>query len=102
MYTDVLAFDEVITKFSSTLVPVLDLPPQGVTTTSEHIFIRALARVALIRLHCNFKRQQQRSRDACIAAADSALAVIRELDLSNAKLVDPIMAVRPSLTHSAH
>lgn len=60
---------------------------------NEMIVARTLARIALIRLHCKHKEREQRSRDACIAAADAALAVVRDMNLGSVVCVDPIMAV---------
>ncbi|THH22536.1 hypothetical protein EUX98_g8163 [Antrodiella citrinella] len=105
LHADILAFDECITRFITALTPPSQFDPEVIASGSgsgsvdvphthpDLVLIRTLARVALIRLHSCLKNQDQRSRDACVAAADGAAAVVRDLDLPNLRFVDPLMAI---------
>ncbi|TCD69522.1 hypothetical protein EIP91_007452, partial [Steccherinum ochraceum] len=92
LYASVLSFASVIANFSHTLTPVTDLPTEGPHTASKRLMSRALARASLILLHRNFRGREQRSREACLGAADEALRVLGELEVGRIYCVDALFA----------
>ncbi|KAH8103333.1 hypothetical protein BXZ70DRAFT_719990 [Cristinia sonorae] len=89
-FENVASLDGLITTFINALPPSTDAGTVGLMVT------HTLARVALIRLHLSLKRQDQASKDSCVAAADSALAILDRLNIQatgTRVVIDPILPV---------
>lgn len=91
---DLFRLDNYITAFTAKLAFGDDARSEA----NQHSLVaRILARVALIQLHSDEPSGDSRHHDACMAAANSALAVIENLKIDDIKYLDPIMAVSPLL-----
>lgn len=83
--------DNLITSFINNLPA--QLPAAAPGDACETLVACTVARVAVIQLHIRFSREQERSRDSCVAAANAVVATIRDIDAGRIGYIDPIMAV---------
>ena len=69
----------------------------------ERLVASTIARVASIQLHIRFARDQARSRERCLAAANGIVASVQHARASQLGFLDPIMAVSdPSFVFSTY
>jgi hypothetical protein len=84
------ALDNLITSFINYLPHLLVISPGDALET---LVACTIAQVAVIQLHVRFSKEQAGSRDSCIAAANSILATVQNLNINTLGYLDPIMAV---------
>ena len=82
--------DNLIAAFINTL-PQIQVVTAG--ESSDTLVACTLARVAVIQLHIPLVAEQERSRDSCVAAANSVVAMVQNLSTNHVGYIDPIMAV---------
>ncbi|KAF7792786.1 hypothetical protein EIP86_003885 [Pleurotus ostreatoroseus] len=59
----------------------------------ERLVAGTIARVAVIQLHVRFVREQTRSRQRCLMAANEIVTSVQDIKRDNLGFLDPIMAV---------
>ncbi|KIP11315.1 hypothetical protein PHLGIDRAFT_124964 [Phlebiopsis gigantea 11061_1 CR5-6] len=82
--------DNLITAFINTLPQVRRVTPGE---ACDVLIACTVARVAVIQLHIRFVREQERSRDSCVATANSIVATLQNIDVGRVGFIDPIMAI---------
>ena len=82
--------DNLIAAFINTLPQIQAVAPGD---GSETLVACTIARVAVIQLHIPLVAEQERSRDSCVAAANSIVGTTQNLDTNHVGYIDPIMAV---------
>lgn len=88
-------------KLDNMISTFIDSLPQVIVVSRgencERLIASTIARVASIQLHVRFARDQARSRQRCILAANAIVTSVRDIRVNELGWLDPIMAV--SLRH---